>query len=212
MRKTLDEVLLEAGLLDEAGARSARLAARREHIALATQLYESNAISDEAMVSALEKALRMKRITLAGETIDEEALREVPHDLASARLLLPLSIDRSSRTIRVAAADPLDLEAQEEIEVQTGCQVDAALMRAGELAEGIQRHYRGIITKMIPRRTEGQAGGGESSAAADSSDDATTLRVWIDALVDQLAEHGAIDRGALENTVRERTRRKLGDG
>src|SRR5579862_2779054 len=135
-RRSLEDVLLEEGLLDEVGLRHARRHARKHSVSLARAVIEGG-LSDEALAEALARRLKLARVELADEPVDDDALREVPFDLADARRLLPLSIDRTGRrrTIRVAMADPFDVDAVEEIEMSTGCQLDAVVARAGDLAE-----------------------------------------------------------------------------
>src|SRR5262249_19072074 len=115
------------------------------------------------------------------------ALREVPYELADARRLLPLSFveEHGRRTLRIAMADPLDIDAIDEIEVSTGCALEPLLVRGGELSDAIQKHYRGIITRMIPRQT--------ITGAVEK--DESQERLF--ALVDLLVERGVIDRDAL---------------
>jgi hypothetical protein len=125
VRRTIEDVLVEAGLIDEARLRHVRRYARHNGVGLARAAVEIGGITDELLASTLASRLRVPRVELSRESVDEDALREVPHDLAEARRLLPLSIDNSGvrRVIRVAMADPLDFDATEEIEMSTGCSV-----------------------------------------------------------------------------------------
>jgi len=161
------------------------------------------------------RRLKLPRVELADEPVDDDALREVPFDLADARRLLPLSIDRTGRrrTIRVAMADPLDLDAVEEIEMSTGCQLEPVVARAGELADAASRHYRGVITKMIPRRPP-FGGPGESAPTTQPTHkiaDEASLELRLQALVDHLAERGVVDREALSELVRRLVKERAGE-
>src|SRR3954465_3997833 len=127
MRRTIEDVLVEAGMIDEARLRHVRRYARHNGVCLALAAVQIGGIAEEPLAATLAAKLRLPRVDLARETVDDEAVREVPHDLAEGRRLLPLAIDRGARVIRVAMADPLDFDATEEIEMSTGCRVEASV-------------------------------------------------------------------------------------
>jgi type IV pilus assembly protein PilB len=207
MRRTLEDLLLEERLVDEAGLRLARRHARKHGVSLARAVVEQG-LSDEALAEAVARRLHLPRVDLTREPVDDEALREVPHDLADARRLLPLSIERSAerRVIRVAMIDPLDLDAVEEIEMSTGCTLEPLVARAGELADAFARHYRGKITQTIPRRAAfGQRGEvtlEPSTQPTHKLADEATVEVRLDALVALLIEKGIVDRPTLDEAIR----------
>jgi type IV pilus assembly protein PilB len=208
-RRTLEDLLLEEGLLDDVSLRHARRHARKNGISLARAIVEEG-LSDEALAEAVARRLRLPRVDLSRESVDDDALREVPFDLADARRLLPLAIDRAGRrrVIKVAMADPLDIDAVEEIEMSTGCQLDAVVARANQLAEATQKHYRGIITKMIPRKFPENA---PTTQPTHKIADEAALELKLQALIDQLAERGHIDRDALSEAVRKLVKDKAGE-
>ncbi len=213
-RRTLEDVLLEEGLVDEVGLRHARRQARKNGVSLARAVVESG-LSDEALAEAVARRLRLARIDLSHEPVDDDALREVPFDLADSRRLLPLSIDRAEkrRTIRVAMADPLDLDAVEEIEMSTGCQLEAVVARVGELAEAAEKHYRGVITKMIPRRAPfgGASDRAPTTQPTHAVADEASLELRIEALTDYLVTRGAVDRDELAELVRRLVKERSGE-
>lgn len=219
MRRRLEDLLLEERLLDEPSLRRARRHARRAGISLARALVEERLLTDGALAELLVRRLHLPRVDLGHEPVDEDAVREVPYDLAEARRLLPLTVDRTAkrRVIRVAMADPLDLDAVEEIEMSTGCDLEPLVALVGELEEAVRRHYRGVITKMIPRRAAFGAGIAGSAAGgapitqpghqlADEAD--ASLR--LDALIGLLADQGAIDREALAEAIRRLQKERSG--
>jgi hypothetical protein len=209
-RRTLEDLLRDEQLVDDVGLKHARRHARKNGVSLARAVVEEG-LSDEALAEAVARRLRLPRIDLSREPVDDDALREVPFDLAEARRLLPLSIDRAGkkRIIRVAMADPLDLDAVEEIEMSTGCQLEAVVARAGELAEAAQRHYRHVITKMIPRKPFGDSA--PTTKPNHKVGDEATVELRLQALVDHLAERGVVDRDALAELVRRLLKEKAGE-
>ena len=223
MRRTIEDVLVEAGLIDEARLRHVRRYARHNGVGLARAAVEIGGISDELLASTLASRLRVPRVELSRESVDEDALREVPHDLAEARRLLPLSIDNSGarRVIRVAMADPLDFDATEEIEMSTGCSVEPLVARVGELGDAVKRYYRGVITKMIPRRPVFGSALPTGTPAAKPPDpttqphhnvaDEAPPELALRALVDLLVERGVIDRDTWQDVVRKLVKERAGE-
>lgn len=223
MRRTLEDILLEAGLIDEARLRHVRRYARHNAVCLARAAVEHGGVGEEVLAATLATRLRLPRVSFATEAVDEDAMREVPYDLANARRLMPLMIDRAGprRVIRVAMADPLDFDATEEIEMSTGCTVDPLVGRVSEIGDAVMRYYRGVITKMIPRRP---AFGTALSAATPASAprepttqphhvvaDEASPELSIGALVDLLVERGVIDREAYQDAVRRRIKERAGE-
>ena len=209
-RRTLEDLLLDEQLVDAVGLKHARRHARKNNVSLARAVVEEG-LSDEALAEAVARRLRLPRVELRDEPVDDDALREVPFDLADARRLLPLSIDRAGkkRVIRVAMADPLDVDAVEEIEMSTGCQVEAVVARAGDVAEAAQKHYRGVITKMIPRKPFGDSA--PVTQPTHKIADEASVELRLQALVDHLVEKGLVDRDALAEAVRRLVKEKAGE-
>jgi hypothetical protein len=223
VRRTIEDVLTEAGLIDEARLRHVRRYARHNGVCIARAAVEIGGIGDELLASTLAARLRVPRVDLARESVDEDALREVPHDLAEARRLIPLGIDSSGprRVIRVAMADPLDFDATEEIEMSTGCTVDPLIARVGEIGDAISRYYRGVITKMIPRRPAFGSSLPTGTPAAKPADpttqphhnvaDEAPPELALRALVDLLGERGVVDREAYQDLVRRLVKERAGE-
>lgn len=223
MRRTIEDILLESGLIDEGRLRHVRRYARHNGVCLARAAVEHGGIAEEALAAALAKALRLPRVDFAAETVDDDVVREVPHDLAEARRLIPLSIDRAAarKTIRVAMADPLDFDATEEIEMSTGCAVEPLVGRVGEIGDAVMRYYRGVITKMIPRRPVFGAALPTGTPAVKPPDpttkphhnvaDEAPPELAMRALVDQLVDRGVLDRDAWQDAVRKLVKERAGE-
>ena len=205
------------------GLRHVRRYARHNGVCLARAAVEIGGIGDELLATTLATRLRLPRVDLLRESVDEDALREVSHDLADARRLIPLGIDSSGprRMIRVAMADPLDFDATEEIEMSTGCAVEPLVGRVGEIGDAVSKYYRRVITKMIPRRPVFGAGVGTGTPAARPADpttqphhvaaDEASAEIGLRALVDLLVERGVVDREAWQEVVRRIMKERAGE-
>jgi hypothetical protein len=212
MRRTIEDILLEAGLLDETRLRHARRYARHNDLCLARAVVEHAGVSEEELAAALATRLRLPRVDFARETVDQDAIREVPYNLADGRRLLPLAIDRAGPRllIRVAMADPLDLDATEEIEMSTGCTIEPVVGRVTEIGDAVMRHYRGVITKMIPRHPLFGASGRPEQTTQPHRQvvDEASPEIAVRALVELLVDRGLIDRDTWLKTVRRLARER----
>jgi hypothetical protein len=229
VRPTLGDLLLEERLIDAQTLRIARRNARRDGVGLCRTLVEERHITDTALADLVARRLKLPRVDLEREPIDEDAVREVGMELAEARRLLPLSVDRTTqpRTIRVAMADPLDLDALDEIELSTGCDVVPVVAPVGALADAIARAYRGVITKMIPRRPSSFDTGEhrtqpiarmvpahvnlERTQPNHQIADEADTEVRLEALVELLVERGVVERDAVDAAIRRVLRRRAGE-
>ena len=221
MRRTIEDVLVETSLVNEGQLRHVRRFARHNGVCLARAAVEQGGVDEEALASALATHLRLPRFDIQRDQVDDDAVREVPHDLAEARHLLPLTIERGEqrRVIRVAMADPLDFDATEEIEMSTGCTVEPLVGRVSELGDAVMRYYRGVITKMIPRRPVfGSAlPTGTPKPLAPTTQrhhhvaEEAPAELGLRALVDLLVERGLVDRDAWVEAVRRLVKERAGE-
>jgi hypothetical protein len=223
MRRTIEDILVEAGLIDEARLRRARRYARHTAVCLVRAIVEDGGIDEELLAAAMAAQLRLPRVDLARETVDEDAVREIPYDLAEQRRVLPIGIERNDhrRVIRVAMADPLDFDATEEIEMSTGCKVEPFVGRVTEIGDAVMRYYRGVITKMIPRRPGSDAqptdvssenrNPGPTTQPYHQIADEAPLDVALRALIDLMVDRGLIDRNAWQESVRRLMKERAGE-
>jgi type II secretion system (T2SS) protein E len=221
MRRTIEDVLIDAGLMDEARLRRVRRFARHNAVCLVRAVVEHGGLDEELLAATLAEQLRLPRVDLARAIVDDDAIREVPYDLAEQRRVLPLVIERSDprRVIRVVMADPLDFDATEEIEMSTGCRVEPEVARVSEIAAAVVSHYRGVITKMIPRRAPfGSLGTTTEALPPDPTtqphhlvSEEASAELGLRALVEVLADRGIIDREVWHDVLRRLVKEQAGE-
>jgi hypothetical protein len=157
VRKNLADIVVAEGLVDEQRVSSAEKYARRSGEPLIVALVELERVGEIALVAALGRHLRLPLVELSVEQAEPDALREVPHELARRRRLLPLALEQKNegpRILRLAMADPTDRDAIAEVEISTGCQVVPLLATLSSVDEAIGRAYRGIVTAIMRRGDE----------------------------------------------------------
>ncbi len=155
-RQGLGDILVEDRLIGREQLNQARRAADRLGSPLIAILLEQGLVTEDSLVDALCRHLHLEVYDPLHTVVDLDAVREVPFEEANRYRLLPVQVVQRSgqRTLRVAMADPLDTAAIEDLEFSTGCAVEPLIARPSHLAEAIRHHYRGVVTKIIPRGRE----------------------------------------------------------
>ena len=202
---TLDALLLGAKLIDETALREAMRVARRRRTSLLEVLIDEHLVDDALVADALARHLGLPRVALSSTTLDDEAIREVPHDLATAHLVMPiqLEIEGGRRTLRLAMANPLDLVALDDVAHSSACVIEPAVASVSEVRGAIQRSYRGFITKMIPRLSNED---GRTTAPSTQPHlqlpDESSIEVRMRALMEILIARGIMTRAELDEKIR----------
>ncbi len=153
VHRTLADLLVAEGILDQAGIDRAERTARRMGVALINGLLEEGLVDARELHDLLRERLKLHDVDLDRVVIEPDAVRALPFAFAEQHTLLPLALERRGgrSLMRVAMADPLDQAAIDEIEFTTGCRVEPALALATDLAAAVQRHYRAVVTKVMQR-------------------------------------------------------------
>jgi type IV pilus assembly protein PilB len=128
---------------------------------------------------------------------DAEAAALVRQELARGRQVLPLSA--TSRRLKLAMANPLDLEAAEDVRFQSGRIVEVVVATASAVAEGLDRAYGGQFERLLEAlpRGFGTEREGDDRLLEEAARSAPVVRV-----VDHVLER-AIDEGASDIHVEE---------
>ncbi|MBI5480977.1 MAG: hypothetical protein HY906_19115 [Deltaproteobacteria bacterium] len=152
--RSLGDLLVAEGLLDQAGVESAARTARRLGVALVTALLEERLVEPGELLDLLRDRLKLPDVDLDRVIVEPDAVRALPFAFAEQHALLPVALERRGgrSLMRVVMADPLDQAAIDEIEFTTGCRVEPALALATDLAAAVQRHYRAVVTRVMQRQ------------------------------------------------------------
>jgi hypothetical protein len=149
----LGDVLIEERLIGEEQLVQAQRAALRQGSPLVTVLLEQNLVSESDLVEAIRRRVQIPLFDPASTPVDPDAVREVPYEEANRNRLLPVRMLQrgDQRVLKVAMADPLDAQAIEDLEFSSGAEVEPLVARYSQLGDAIRTHYRGVVTKVIPR-------------------------------------------------------------
>ena len=131
--------LLERGLLSAEDLERALDEQRRTGEFLGAVLTRLGMVPSEQLLPILAEQLGMPYVRLADVRIAPEALAKVPPKFASHYCLMPLDLQQG--LLRVAIADPFDVQTFDELKLLLDSDVQPVLASAREIREAIQRHY-----------------------------------------------------------------------
>ena len=123
-RKRLGEILIEAGLIDETGLRSALIEQRRYGGPLGRVLVDMKMVVEEDLVQALSKQLAVPLVDLDAIEIPQAVLDLVPADLAEVQGVIPFA--QPMKFLDVAMSDPTNLTLVDELRIKTQLKIGRA--------------------------------------------------------------------------------------
>ncbi len=118
-KERLGEILIKAGLLDQAGLRRALNEQERWGGPLGQYLVQMELISEETLVRALSTQYKLPAVALDPPRLNLEEARRVPQEICERNRLICFRCDDSKNFLDVAMADPSSLDAIDEVRVAT---------------------------------------------------------------------------------------------
>ena len=141
-KKRIGELLIEAGVIDDAMLQSALGHQRRWGGRLGQALLDLKMLSEGVLVETLARksGFEVARLSELEPYALEQALKLVPGELALRANVFPMAADTS--TLTVAMSDPTNLSLTDELAFRTGRRVKVTIGGDREIAEAIRFHYR----------------------------------------------------------------------
>ncbi|MFO0728377.1 MAG: hypothetical protein U1E65_31670 [Myxococcota bacterium] len=122
-RIKLGELLVRAGVLDEARLKAALHEQERWGGRLGATLVSMGFVAEDILVKALSKQLAVPIARLDQLDVPESVLEKIDLDFAKTHGLVPERYFADKRTLVVAMADPINVTAIDEISRRTGCRI-----------------------------------------------------------------------------------------
>lgn len=141
-KKRLGELLVDAGVIDEAQLQAALGHQRKWGGRLGQALIDLKLATEPQIVAALSQKLGYEIVEVSALVRTpplDAALKHVPRELALRHVLLPIAADAHS--ITVVMADPSNIALVDEISFRTGRRVKLALAGDREIAAAVRRLY-----------------------------------------------------------------------
>jgi len=132
----LGEILVEAGLISEDDVQFALDEQKVRGQRIGEVLLSSQVITEDELLTALAKKFRLPTVDLDDYEINPVAGIEIGRDVVEKYQIMPIDTDKHSLTI--ALADPMGLEAYDEITFKTGKKVHEVMVKASQLKSAIE--------------------------------------------------------------------------
>lgn len=105
-------------------------------------LVDEGIVTEEDIARALSSQLGMELVDLTNINVDQDVLQLVPANVLKKNKVFPFAYHEGNmNVILVAMADPLDMYAQDDISIVTGCQVEPVVATTRNIMLAIDKHY-----------------------------------------------------------------------
>jgi len=139
VNKQLGEILVERGVISRPKLEEVLTFQRGKGILFGEALVQMKLGTEEDVVQALTCQYGFPYLPLANYEIAPEVVATVPQNICKQYCLVP--IDKIGRSLTLAMANPLNVQALEDVEKVTDCSVQAFVSTATEINSAINRYY-----------------------------------------------------------------------
>jgi type II secretory ATPase GspE/PulE/Tfp pilus assembly ATPase PilB-like protein len=112
-------------------------------------LKEQKLVGETALIKAKAELYNIPYVDLVLSPVNPDALSVLPQEVASRFLAFPIQLDRASKTLSVAMADPLDLTAIEFIEQKTGLHVKPLAAEPTKIDDYLNTQYATSLSQEV---------------------------------------------------------------
>ena len=141
MTSRLGEILLKEGVITQQQLEKALEFQRARGGRLGSCFTKLGLITDDDITGVLARQYGVPAINLRHYEIDPEVIKLIPQDTALRHQLVPLS--RVGSVLTVAATDPTNVVAIDNIKFRTGLNVELVVASEAVIIDAIARSYRG---------------------------------------------------------------------
>lgn len=146
---TLADILASQGAIDTNRAQQVKLAEIQTGKPQEEILAGQNLVSEEALARAKATLYNIPFVDLGVTPVSPEAVTLIPQEVAERFKIYPVSVDKASKNLVIAMADPLDLTAIEFVEQKTGLRVKPQAATPSKILEFIETRYSTTLSKEV---------------------------------------------------------------
>lgn len=190
----LGELLVNSRLITEEQLTTALGEHRKVGKKLGEYLIEQNIVSEDDLVTALSQQLGLDTVDLANVSVDKSILDLVSIDVLKKHVVFPYAFREDNLSVlRVAMADPLDYNAQDDINLITNYQVEPVVATSRNIQMAIDKFFG---QKEMSSKLEAYAKEKNLDSSADDVEDEAVSNSPIVALVKEIIEKAARQRAS----------------
>ncbi len=139
VNKQLGEILVERGILSRVQLEEILVFQKEQGILFGEAVVQKKMGTEVDVVQALTCQYGFPYLPLSNYEIATEVVATVPQGVCKQHCLVP--IDKIGRSLTVAMANPLNVQALEDVEKITGYSVQAFVSTATDINRAINRYY-----------------------------------------------------------------------
>jgi type IV pilus assembly protein PilB len=181
-RKTLGEILVEWGVVDEKDVQRAVELAKSSHRRLGDALIEMNLADEEQVTKAMATQFDLEYVDLDHHVVDANAMQYIPEELVRRHLVLP--IGKENGRLRIIIHDPLDLDMMDLLRFRLNTELECSLAPKSKIKRYIDTFLDKIGSSIDATMDEIQS---SIDASVDASIDMEALKEKADELGDDSA-------------------------
>jgi type IV pilus assembly protein PilB len=207
----IGDVLVAAGAITEEQLGEALTKQKETGSKLGNTLVDLGFISQEMLVTLLTQQLGIDYIELKGAKIEDDVLKLVPDNLVAKYKVLPIELDPNNpNVLKVAMADPMDINAIDDLSIVTNLQVEPMLAMEEEINDAIGKYYGSAKAMEAAEMYRQETANAFTTEEDETREDIDNSPIVL--LVKQIIEGGVRQRAsdihieALEGSVRVRYR------
>lgn len=211
-KKRIGDMLLEEHMVTEEQLEQALIIAKEKHSKIGEVLVELGYVTDKDIAATLSKQLGYDIVSLNGVKIEEDILKLANDSLLRKHQMIPFEYAQGNiNVVRVAMADPMDMNAIDDFCIVTNLQVEPAIATTHEIMTALDRYYGDsevlIAAKQYAKereQIEQEKQGGVLDEEVSNSPIVQVVKTMIEKAARQRASDIHVE--ALEKTVRVRFR------
>ena len=138
--KHLGELLVERGIINREQLNIA-IEHQKSHGGLMGEiLVDLKFATEKDIAQAITCQYGFPYLPLANYEIDQEVVSSVPENICRKFCIIP--IDKIGKSLTLAMANPLNIQAFEDIELLTDCSIQAFVSTSNDIKQAIDRFYK----------------------------------------------------------------------
>lgn len=171
---SLEELLMKEGKLTQEKLDRAREEVEKSGIPLMFALVETKACNAVDVAKAQSKIIGVPFIELQGTEIAADIIKLVPGSTLRKHSVIPIEFaDEYNSTLVLAMANPLDMDAQDDIQLITNCMIEPRIATASDINLLLDKYYgseeaQKAVDKFTKEREGKLAAAAEQKAASDA--------------------------------------------
>ena len=138
--KQLGELLIERGVINREQLNLSIAYQQEKGGLIGEALVNLKFATEEDIAQALTCQYGFPYLPLANYEIDPEVISSVPENVCKQFCLIP--VDKIGKSLTLAMANPLNVQAIEDVELITGCSAQTFVSTASDIKNCIKRYYK----------------------------------------------------------------------